>query len=96
MLVAVLDFRRLVDFTSVVLVVQYLSTCVSVVVLRRRRPDLARAVRLPLGPAIPLVGAALLLYVLAQATRVEIALAVASQAVGEIVSFLHRRRAARV
>ena len=90
-LVLVLDFRRLVDFTSVVLVVQYLATCVSVVVLRRRRPDLPRAVRLPLGPAIPLLGAALLVWVLAQAQWIEVALAAASQLVGEIVFFAHRR-----
>src|SRR5262249_9181842 len=95
LLVVLLDFRRLVDFTSVVLVVQYLAACLSVVALRRRRPDLPRTVRLPLGPAIPIAGAALLLCVLVQASRTEILLAALAQLAGEVISFAHRRMAPR-
>src|SRR5205814_2344945 len=55
-----LDFRTLVHFTSVIVIVQFLSTCLAVIVLRVRRPELPRIVRLPFGPAIPFVGAGLL------------------------------------
>jgi amino acid transporter len=84
--VLVLDFRRLVDFTSVIMIVQYLATCVAVIVLRRTRPDAARAVRLPFGSAIPLVGAAVLAWLLAQARLVELALSAAAMAAGAILA----------
>lgn len=90
-LAVVLDFRSLVDFTSVTVVVQYFATCVAVVQLRRSRPLARRSVRLPLGPVIPLVGALLLVGVLTQARLVELALAAAALAAGAIARFAHRR-----
>jgi amino acid transporter len=86
LLVLVLDFRRLVDFTSVIMIVQYLATCVAVIVLRRTRPDAARSVRLPFGSAIPLAGGAVLAWLLAQARLVELALSAAAMAAGAILA----------
>jgi amino acid transporter len=86
LLVLVLDFRKLVDFTSVIMIVQYLATCVAVIVLRRTRPDAARAVRLPFGRAIPLAGAAVLAWLLAQARLVELALSAAAMASGAVLA----------
>jgi amino acid transporter len=89
LLVLVLDFRKLVDFTSVILIVQYLATCVAVVVLRRTQPQAARAVRLPFGSAIPLAGAAVLVWLLAQASVAELALSAAAMAAGVVLAFAH-------
>ena len=86
LLVLVLDFRKLVDFTSVIMIVQYLATCVAVIVLRRTRPDAARAVRLPFGSTVPLAGAAVLAWLLAQARLVELALSAAAMAAGAILA----------
>jgi amino acid transporter len=86
LLVLVLDFRKLVDFTSIITIVQYLATCIAVVVLRRTRPDAVRGVRLPFGPAIPLAGAALLTWLLAQASRAELALSAAAMAAGVVLA----------
>jgi amino acid transporter len=87
---ALLDFRRLVDFTSIVVIVQYLAACAAVPVLRIRRPDLARTVRLPGGPTIPLVGAALLIWVLAQVSAIELAMAAAATAAGVVAAVATR------
>ncbi len=57
LLALTLDFRALVDFTSVTLLLQYTAACVAVVVLRRRWPARARTWRTPLSPALPLLGA---------------------------------------
>src|SRR5690606_39106735 len=68
-----LDFRSLVDFTSVILIVQYLSTCLAVPVLRRTDPQRPRSWRVPFGPLLPLLGAVLMLAVLAQTGWQELA-----------------------
>jgi amino acid transporter len=62
------DFRRLVDVTAVVMFLQYLPTCVAVLVLRRRRPDAPRTVRLPIF--VPLLAIGLSTALLATATAV--------------------------
>lgn len=84
-----LDFRSLVDFTSAVLVVQYVATCLAVPILRKRRAEPA-PVRLPFGPAIPLAGAAMLLWVLAQTSVAELALAAAVLAAGVVIALAYR------
>ncbi len=52
-LAASLDFRRLVDFSNVAIVAQYLPTCAAVILLRRTRPELPRTYRVPGGALIP-------------------------------------------
>jgi amino acid transporter len=85
LLVLTLDFRTLVDFTSVTLVGQYLAACVAVPVLRRRWPDRPRPWRVPFGPVVPVAGALLLAAVLTQTGWKEIALAVAAIAAGFVL-----------
>jgi amino acid transporter len=55
LLCIVLDFDRLADISLVALFMQYIATCLAVIVLRHRRPDAPRVFRLPLGPTIPLL-----------------------------------------
>src|SRR5262249_20974886 len=51
-------YPSLVHVADVAVFAQYVPTCLAVVVLRRNARDAPRPVRLPLGPAIPLVAAA--------------------------------------
>lgn len=57
-LACTLDFDRLSDLSNVALFCQYVPTCIAVLVLRRKRPHEPRPFRLPLGPTIPVLGAA--------------------------------------
>jgi APA family basic amino acid/polyamine antiporter len=82
LLALTLDFRALVDFTSVTLLVQYVAACVAVVVLRRRWPKRPRTWRMPLSPALPVVGALLLCGVLLQSDWQQMAAAGLLIAVG--------------
>jgi amino acid transporter len=80
-----LDFRALVDFTSVVLIVQYISTCVAVPVLRVREPERPRSWRVPFGPVLPALGVLMMLAVLWQSRWQEMALAAAVMGLGFVV-----------
>jgi amino acid transporter len=88
---ALLDFRTLVDFTSVVLIAQYLSTCIAVPVLRRRQPDRPRSWRVPFGPVLPVLGVIMMLAVLSQSKWQELALAAGVMALGFVVRALRVR-----
>ncbi|HVE85089.1 MAG TPA: APC family permease [Myxococcales bacterium] len=50
-------YTALVNVANVAVFAQYVPTCLAVIVLRRTAKDVPRPVRLPLGPAIPLVAA---------------------------------------
>jgi amino acid transporter len=89
-LVLTLDFRALVDFTSVTLIGQYLAACVAVPVLRRRWPERPRPWRVPGGVLVPAAGALLLLLVLGQTGWKEMALAAAAVAAGFVLRLLRR------
>ena len=53
-LATALDFTQLADTSNVAVVVQYVSTCVAILVLRRRHPG-AGSFTIPLGPVVPLL-----------------------------------------
>jgi amino acid transporter len=79
------DFNRLADISNIAVVGQYLPTCAAVLVLRaraRRRGDIVRGFRLPLGPVIPLAAIAGCYVLLTQVSRAEAIAAGAVLAVG--------------
>jgi amino acid transporter len=49
-----LDFTQLADTSNVAVVVQYVSTCVAILVMRRRDPA-GSGFRIPLGPTVPIL-----------------------------------------
>jgi amino acid transporter len=61
------DFNRLVDISVTVVFLQYVGTCLAVIALRRKRPDLPHTWRLPGGPAIPLLATVVSVALLAAA-----------------------------
>lgn len=94
-LVATLDFRGLVDITTVVLALQYLATCVSVPVLRARARGAAPAVRLPFGPTLPVAGALFTLWLATQVNARELAVAGAAVALGAAATVTYKHRSAQ-
>jgi len=71
-LVVFLNFGELVNLSVLTVSVQYLVTCIGVVVLRVRRPELARGFTVPLGPVIPLLAVAVVIWLAAQARLSEL------------------------
>jgi amino acid transporter len=66
-----LDFTHLADVSNVAVVVQYQSTCIAVLLWRRRDPS-ATGFRLPFGPLIPVLSFLGTLFFLVQVSRVEL------------------------
>lgn len=63
------SFLQLAAISMVSRFAQYLPTCLAVLVLRRRRPELPRGFRIPFGPVIPLAASGICLWLLGKATR---------------------------
>jgi amino acid transporter len=53
LLVSGLKFQRLADVSNVAVVVQYVATCVAVLVLRRKAPSGKQSFVIPFGPLVP-------------------------------------------
>jgi amino acid transporter len=75
------DYRALIGMSNVSVAVQYLATCLAVLVLRRRGAE-KPGFKVPFGPAIPILGAALSVWVFTEATLVELTWAAGSLLVG--------------
>ncbi|MGZ3425636.1 MAG: APC family permease, partial [Polyangia bacterium] len=95
-LAATLDFDKLADVSNVAVVVQYISTCVAILVWRTRDPSRS-TFRLPLGPTIPILaiaGSVLFLFHVSKQERTFGALLlVAGVAFGAATRFFRRARA---
>jgi len=83
-------FQQLLLLNVAARLYQYLLVCLSVAALRRRIPGAERPFRLPLGPAIPLLAAALCLLLLAQQEPPNLLAALAALAVGVLLYLLTR------
>jgi amino acid transporter len=95
LLVALLDFARLVDLSVLAVSLQYLATCIAVPVLRRRRPDLPRSFRLPGGVVIPLLACAVTVWLAWHAGKIELLVFGALLVLGALLSLLWRWHARR-
>jgi amino acid transporter len=58
LMVSGLQFQRLADVANVAVVVQYMATCLAVLVLRRKAPAGKDAFVIPLGPLVPILALA--------------------------------------
>ncbi len=90
-----LKFERLADIANVAVVIQYMATCISVLVLRRKSPAPAGAFVIPFGPLVPLLalfgcGAFLRAY-LVSVELSELGLVAAMIGIGLFVGWLSRR-----
>jgi amino acid transporter len=75
------DYRALIGMSNVAVAVQYLATCLAVLVLRRRAPE-RRGFRAPLGPTMPVLGVLVSAWVFTEATSEELIWASTSLLVG--------------
>ncbi len=92
-LVISFDYRALIGISNVAVAVQYLATCLAVPRLRRRGIP---GRRVPGGPIVPLLGAAVSLWVFTEASREELVWAAAALAIGLLAfAVAHRRASAR-
>ena len=66
-LIVLLNFGQLVNLAVLTVSAQYLTTCLSVLILRYRDPARQRPFRLPLGPVIPILAMGIVTWLAAQA-----------------------------
>lgn len=88
-LVIPFDYRSLIGMSNVAVAVQYLATCLAV--LKLRPSYAADRPRPRTGPLIPLLGAAVSLWIFTEASWVELGWATASLAVGVAAVAWNRR-----
>jgi amino acid transporter len=87
-LVIPFDYRSLIGMSNVTVAVQYLATCLAVLQLRKRSQDAAQRKRTPF---IPLIGAAVSLWIFTEASQLELGWAAGSLVVGIAIVALTRR-----
>jgi amino acid transporter len=88
-LVVSFDYRSLIGISNVAVAVQYLATCAAIPVLRRRGVP---GRRVPGGAIVPVLGAAMSLWIFTEASREELAWATVALALGGAVLALRRVR----
>lgn len=88
-LVIPFDYRSLIGMSNVAVAVQYLATCLAVPVLRRR--GVVSAFRAPGGRWTPALGALVSLWIVTEASLVELSWASAALAVGVALALTSRR-----
>ena len=84
------DYRALIGMSNVTVAVQYLATCLAVLVLRRSGKE-KPGFRAPLGPLLPLLGSAVSLWVFTEASFQELTWAAASMLVGVVAVVASKR-----
>jgi basic amino acid/polyamine antiporter, APA family len=82
------DYRSLIGMSNVAVAVQYLATCLAVLKFRYERANGAWAFRFA---AVPLLGAAVSLWIFTEASRVELIWAGCALALGVAIRALNRR-----
>ena len=67
---------------------QYVPTCLSVIVLRKKRPDLQPSFRVPFGPIIPIFAVVVSFWLLYKSDMQKIIIGLGGLAIGVVVYFL--------
>ena len=62
------SFTKLAAISVVSRFAQYLPTCLSVLVLRKKRPDLKSSFKIPLGPVIPILAILVSIWLISQSS----------------------------
>jgi APA family basic amino acid/polyamine antiporter len=93
-----LDFSTLVDISNLAVISQYASTCLAVIWLRLKAPQLERRFRVPGGLVLPLAALGVSLWLIKQVRLPEVVFTVSVVLVGVALALLthalERRRAA--
>jgi amino acid transporter len=86
------DFRQLVGMTNIVVVIQYLFTCLAVPFIRRKQAGRKTGWVIPGGPVVPILGAVGSLVLLRGAELGEVKFAAAALVVGVIILAVQSKR----
>ncbi len=82
------SFAQLAAISVVSRFAQYLPTCLSVLILRKKRPDLKSTFTIPFGPVIPVIAMAVSVWLLLQATSDKIIWGLGGLIVGVPIYFI--------
>jgi amino acid transporter len=95
-------FAALAAISAIARLLYYIATCVALLVLRRKMPEVARGFSVPGGPIIPVAAVVLSIWLLMGSTRAQISISAATLVAGGGVYWCYRwsrasaeRRAAR-
>ena len=66
------SFTKLAAISVVSRIVQYVPTCLAVIMLRKKKPELKTTFRVPFGPVIPIFSTLVCLWLLSRATTSEL------------------------
>jgi len=80
-------YRELVGFSNVTVVFQYAVTCLAVVVLRRKQPEIRPKFRVPFGPILPILGFVGSIALLFGSNRQEFLYAAVGIALGVVIAW---------
>ncbi len=86
------NFQQLVILSNLAVICQYLSTCSAVIRLRRTKPTLERAVTIPGGPFIALLGCVVSVWLIRQVGTAELVGAAVVLAAGFMIKKILTRR----
>jgi amino acid transporter len=84
-------FAALAAISAIARLLYYIATCVALLVLRRKMPDVARGFRVPGGAIIPVAAVALSIWLLMGSTKVQISISAATLVAGAIVYWCYQR-----
>ena len=79
------NFESLVNLSNFSVIIQYLSTCAALVWLRYKQPHRERIFKIPLGPAVAVIGCIISLWLIRQVKMQEFMLACVVLGIGFIV-----------
>lgn len=82
------SFAQLAAISVVSRFAQYLPTCLSVLILRKKRPELKSTFTIPFGPVIPVIAMAVSVWLLLQATSDKIIWGLGGLIVGVPIYFI--------
>ena len=82
------SFAILAAISVVSRFVQYVPTCLSVIVLRKKRPDLKPSFRVPFGPVIPILAVVVSFWLLYNSDMQKIVIGLGGLVIGAVVYFL--------
>jgi APA family basic amino acid/polyamine antiporter len=84
-------FAALAAISAIARLLYYIATCVALLVLRRKMPDVARGFRVPGGAIIPVAAVALSIWLLMGSTKLQISISAATLVAGAVVYWCYQR-----
>lgn len=85
------SFTKLAAISVVSRFAQYLPTCLSVLVLRKKRPDLKTSFRIPFGPVVPILAVIVSIWLLTQSSMDKILWGLGGLILGVPIYFLMKK-----